>query len=352
MTGVILGHLMMTQKQEILEFVDNQRTSGRSIREVLKGLGVSSSSFYRWRKQVDTGGLRDQKMVVNPRTLSEFERKRILEVKAKNPELRHRKLQGELQKEGLMISATSVYKTLKQSSQVELYARRPSPWDEPHYEVLGCNLMWGADWTRLKINHTRWYLLTLIDFFSRKILAFEIVPNVNSSHIKALYLSGLDSENIPINWDKPVLRVDRGSPNTSRITKKFFKDIEGELSLARVRRPTDNAITERFYGTIKQEEIYVVESYPDPQSAKEEIGKYIEFYNNRRSHQALWNFTPSHVHDVNNKTEILRARNQLKRNTLKTTLLRISNFIYSTTRALLGPGFITIGTGQGSFVFR
>jgi len=47
----------------------------------------------------------------------------------------------------------------------------------------------------------------------------------------------------------------------------------------RVGRPTDNAITERFYGTIKQEEIHIVESYPDLQSAQEEISRYIKFYN-------------------------------------------------------------------------
>lgn len=307
---------MNTQKQEILEFVAHQMSSGRAAKEILKTLGISSSSFYRWKKQNESGLLKTQKLVVNPRTLSEFERKRILEVKAKNPELRHRKLQGELQKEGLLISATSVYKALKKSQQVEPYSRRPSPWDEPHYEVMGCNLMWGADWTKIKINHTRWYLLTLIDFFSRKIIAFDIVPNVNSGHIKALYLAGLDSENIPINWAKPVLRTDRGSPNTSRVTKQFFKDIEGELSFARVRRPTDNAITERFYGTIKQEEIYIVESYPDLQSAKEEITRYMEFYNDRRPHQALWNFIPNYVHEVNNKTELKRQLKALKQKTL------------------------------------
>jgi transposase InsO family protein len=83
-----------------------------------------------------------------------------------------------------------------------------------------------------------------------------------------------------------------------------------------VRRPTDNAITERFYGTIKQEEIYVVESYPDLQSAKEEIGKYIKFYNERRPHQSLWNFTPQAIHELNNKTQALNTLKQLKQKTL------------------------------------
>lgn len=306
---------MISQKQEILEFVKIQTFSGRAIGEILKTLGVSSSSFYRWKKLGGLGQLERQVLRVNPRQLSNLERDRVLEVNAKNPEFRHRRIQGELQKAGLFISATSVYKTLKANDKVGPYARRPSPWDEPHYEVRGCNLMWGADWTKFKINHTRWYLLTLIDFFSRQVLAYDIVPNVNAGHIKALYLSGLDDQNIPLNWSKPVLRVDRGSPNTSRVTKRFFKDIEADLSLARVRRPTDNAITERFYGTIKQEEIYIVESYPDLQSAKEEIGKYIKFYNENRPHQAIWNFTPKAIHEMNNKTQALKMLKEIKQKT-------------------------------------
>lgn len=309
---------MHTQKQEILDFVFKQQEGSRPIREILKTFAVSSSSFYRWKKQSDQGALTHQRLAVNPRVLSPFERERILEVKAKNPELRHRRIQGELQKEGLYISATSVYQALKAQNMVEPYARRESPWDEPRYEVW-CKLrMWGADWTKLSMNHERYYLLTMIDFFSRKIVAWALAPTVNSSHIKQLYLDALDGENMPLNWGPlPELRVDRGSPNTSEVTQRFFKDLQAELSFARVRRPTDNALTERFYGTIKQEEIYRVGSYPDLASANEEIGKYIKFYNERRPHQALWNFTPAEVHDQNNKTETRKILKNIKQLTLK-----------------------------------
>ena len=66
------------------------------------------------------------------------------------------------------------------------------------------------------------------------------------------------------------------------------------MSFARVRRPTDNALTERFYGTygtVKQEEIYLVGNYPDEISAREELGRYIESYHHTRPHQSLMNFT-------------------------------------------------------------
>jgi len=311
------AHLMHTQKQEILEFIEKRKRGERTIAEILANFSVSQSSFYRWRKAQGAGALQEQRVAVNPRTLSPFERERILAVKAANPELRHRRVQGELQKEGLFISATSVYQTLKNKGLVEPYARRESPWNEPRYEVWGRCRMWGADWTKMRVNHERWYLLTLIDFFSRKIVAWELASTVNAAHITRLYRDGLDNENIPLNWRPlPELRVDRGSPNTSDVTKKFFKDIEADLSWARVRRPTDNAITERFYGTIKQEELYVVGSYPDLASAKAEIAKYIEFYNERRPHQALWNFTPNAVHEENNKTETRKLLRKIKLNTL------------------------------------
>ena len=145
---------------------------------------------------------------------------------------------------------------------------------------------------------------------------FEIVPTVNAGHIKRLYESGLSTFNIPLDWHlKPELRLDQGSSNASRVTQQFFKDIGADLSFARVRRPTDNARTERFYRTIKQEEIYVVGDYQDEKTAREVIGEYIKWYNEKRPHQALWNFTPHQVHEMNNKTELLELLRALKKKT-------------------------------------
>ncbi len=99
------------------------------------------------------------------------------------------------------------------------------------------------------------------------------------------------------------------------MTQEFFESLGAELSFARVRRPTDNAITERFYGTVKQEEIYLVGNYPDELSAREELGRYIDSYNQSRPHQALFNFPRAHVHQVNNKSMLLQELNTMKRKT-------------------------------------
>jgi putative transposase len=308
---------MKNQKMEILSFVETERQKGRAVDEILRTLRVSKTSYYRWIKK-QTAPTDSALKIESTRSVTDIEKERILAMKAANPEMRHRQIQGMLQLEGHYLSPTSVYKELKSHDLVEPYERRAAPWKEPFYEIYRANVMWGADWTKLRIGGVRWYLLTMIDFFSRMIIHHEIVPTVNASHIKRLYRQGLENFDIPMDWHlKPELRVDQGSPNTAKVTKDFFKDIQADLSFARVRRPTDNALTERFYRTIKQEEIYVVGDYQDEATAKDVIGEYIKWYNEKRPHQALWNFTPWLVHETNNKTEFIKALKELKQKTWK-----------------------------------
>ena len=303
---------MGNQKQAVVDLVERHREEGRRISEVLGSLGVARSSYYRWRKgPADKAAPRQSSYQI-----TEEERGRIEEVKEAHPEYRHRRIQGVLQSQGVYLSASAIYEYLRQRGWVQSYDRRAAPWKEPRYEVRQRNLMWGCDWSKLLVGGVRWYLLTVIDFFSRRIVAYDVVPTVHAGHVKAIYQAGLKNQAISIHSEtKPELRVDRGSPNTSWVTQEFFEALGAELSFARVRRPTDNALTERFYGTVKQEEIYLVGNYPDETSAREEIGRYIETYNRFRPHQALFNFTPAHVHEVNNKSLLLQELNELKRRT-------------------------------------
>lgn len=304
---------MRNQKQAVMELVEAHRGQGRSVSEILGSVGVARSSYYRWK-----GGETEKQETRRRRSyeLTAEERQMIEAVKEAHPEYRHRRIQGELQRQGIYLSASVIYGHLKARGQVEAYARRAAPWKSPLYEAWQRNLLWGSDWTKLLVGGVRWYLLTVIDFFSRFLIAYEVVPTVHAGYVKAIYQAGLGSQGISLRSAiKPELRVDRGSPNTSAITQEFFESLGAELSFARVRRPTDNALTERFYGTVKQEEIYLVGNYPDEQSAREEIGRYIEHYNQRRPHQALYNFTPAHVHQLNNKTMLVEQLKEMKKQT-------------------------------------
>ncbi|OLE71785.1 MAG: DDE-type integrase/transposase/recombinase [Deltaproteobacteria bacterium] len=303
---------MASQKQAVLGLVESHRGEGRSVSEVLGTVGVARSSYYRWKK--GEGEKKDERPSSYELTVEE--RQMIEAVKESHPEYRHRRIQGMLQQQGVYLSASAIYGHLKELGQVEPYDRRAAPWKTARYEVWRRNLMWGSDWSKLSVGGIRWYLLTVIDFFSRLLIAYDVVPTVHAGYVKAIYQAGLSSQGISLHSEtKPELRVDRGSPNTSGVTQEFFESLGAELSFARVRRPTDNALTERFYGTVKQEEIYLVGNYPDAQSAREELGRYIESYNQSRPHQALFNFTPAHVHQLNNKSVLMVELNEMKRKT-------------------------------------
>jgi putative transposase len=300
----------LSYKQEVVEFVERQKSLGVSRSKVLVDLAISSSTYYSWKKLIEQGPKEKKIPKPHPAKLTPSEKQLIVATKRENPDKRHRQIQGLIQSCGTYISPSSVFKVLKSEGLARPFERRESPWKEPRYEIRARNLVWGTDWTKLKINHETWQLLTLIDFFSRKIIAWDIQPQINSGHIKAIYKEGLEIEEI--DGPKPKLRADQGSPNKSWVTKEFLATLSAELSLARLRRPTDNAITERFYGTIKQEEIYIVGSYPDHQSAMEEIGNYIDYYNEERPHQAIWNFSPSYVHEAKNKSAVLAELEAMK----------------------------------------
>lgn len=301
---------MEDQKNAIIEFVRSQKANGSTITETLNELGVKRSTYYAWIRPKRDTTTRQRLMELTP-----MEKKAIETAKEAYPAMRHRQIQGILQNQGCYLSFSSVYHHLKSLDMVEPYERRPSPLTEPRYSVWQRNLMWGCDWTKLLINHVRWYLIILIDFFSRYLIGYDIYPSVNASHVKHLYAMGLKSQGIGNGDILPEMRADRGSPNTSFVTREFFAFMGADLSFARVRRPTDNALTERFFGTAKQEEIYVVGSYPDEYSARHEIGTYITFYNTVRPHQALWNVTSAHVHEVNNNTRIVEELDRLKKRT-------------------------------------
>jgi len=301
---------MEEQKKQIVQFVQDQKMKGYTITETLNDLKIKRSTYYAWLKP------KDNKKVKRITELTPEEKQMIEKTKDEYPHFRHRQIQGILQNQGLCLSYSSVYNHLKSIDMIEPYERRPSPLKDPRYNIWRRNLMWGCDWTKLLINRTRWYLLIVIDFFSRYIIAYDIYPSINASHIKHIYTQGLKNQGIDKKSDiLPDLRTDRGSPNTSLVTKEFFDIIGADLSFARVRRPTDNALTERFFGTAKQEEIYMVGSYPDEYSGRYEINNYTDHYNNKRPHQSLWNFTPAHIHEVNNNTKILEELSKLKHET-------------------------------------
>jgi putative transposase len=289
------------QRQRIIEEVQKLQQTGLSKVEILKALGVSRSTYYGWLQ-----GQKVSSRTLSPTRLTTREKEAVLEKKKEEPQLSHRHISGSLRLVDYWISPSTCYRILKSRGWISMATLREAPWKVPRYEPFHPNQIWGEDWTILSIDHVRHYLLTLIDYFSRYIVAWGIVQTVTQREVQNLLALAYLSEGMETGDIRPILRVDLGSPNIATGTRRLIRDLEMVLSPGRAYRPTDNGRQERWYRTVKQEEIYCYPTYPSLEVARASLAQYIHFYNEERPHQALWHYPPGYVHRLGNKTFLLR----------------------------------------------
>lgn len=268
--------------------------------QALQALGVSRSTYYGWLHPRETVSKSP-----SPLQLTDSEKEAVLTRKQTDPHLSHRQISGLLRPLGHWVSPSSCYRLLKTQGWVAPARLREAPWKVAHYEPFRPNQVWGEDWTQLLIAGQRHYLLTLIDYFSRYIVAWGIVPTVTKREVQDLVVLACLSQGLDHNQSRPLLRVDQGSPNIAGTTQELVRELGLIFSPGRVRRPSDNSRMERWYRTVKQEEIYLVPDYLTVELARTSLVRYIAFYNEQRPHQALGNYTPVHVHRLGNKSRLL-----------------------------------------------
>lgn len=149
------------------------------------------------------------------------------------------------------------------------------------------NDAWGIDITYIRMRTGFVYLVALIDIVSRRIMGWDLSPFLETySALKALKMA-LASGYVP-----RLINSDQGCQFTSQAWVKSLQEHNIQISMDGKGRCLDNIYIERFWRTIKYEEVYL-KSYDTVQIAHQEIGNYIEWYNHERPHQNLRNQTPS-----------------------------------------------------------
>jgi transposase InsO family protein len=191
----------------------------------MKALGVCRSTYYEWAKEWQPSQRKASVL-----SLRVYEKQAIIDKKKAHRDLTHRKISGSLRHDGFWISPSSCYRVLKPLGWVAHQDLREAPWKVPHYEPFRPNQVWGEEWTILSIANNRYYLLTIIDYFSRYIVAWGIVKTVTQREVQNLLALAYLSEGIEQRDPKPILRADQGSPNMARQTKRLIRDLEMVLS--------------------------------------------------------------------------------------------------------------------------
>ena len=158
-----------------------------------------------------------------------------------------------------------------------------------------CNHIWGSDITYIRLRHGWMYLVAVIDWYSRYVVAWELSETLELPFVLAATQRAL-TQAVPTIWNH-----DQGSHFTSPQYTTLLLDQEVRISMDGKGRALDNIFTERLWRSVKYEEVYL-HDYDTPRQARHQIAQYFTFYNGRRLHQALGYQTPAawyHREDTN-----------------------------------------------------
>ncbi len=259
---------------------------GARLNRVLKALGITRSVWYARGKRAPNRPGRKPKVV--PEALAEA----IRSLAHQYPWWGYKRIAVIARREGLAVSNKLVYRVFKAGGLLQKPRLRQAALYQAArlFELLpaGPNLLWQADVTYLHIpGHGWWYAVTVIDDYSRYLLACHFTPSYRAPDVTAaLDAARAEAER----WHGPLeqtpfLVTDNGS---SFLARHFRNHIDGQYSHVRIqyRTPTQLGLLERFHQTLKTEEVYW-RLYDSPAQARTSLETFRQRYNDIRPHWAL-----------------------------------------------------------------
>jgi transposase InsO family protein len=312
--------LSATEKMAIIELVEG---SDLSVRRTLAELGVNKSTYYGWyRRYLADGldGLRDRKPV--PRfqwnRIPKAMRDRVVETALADPQLSPRELAWKItDREREFVSESSVYRILKAhdliASPAFIIMEAADRFEQP---TAGPNELWQTDFTYLRVIGWGWYYLsTVLDDYSRYILAWTLTPTMKAADVKEtldLALAATGSERINVRH-RPRLLSDNGPSYVSGELREYLGRQRIEHTRGAPYHPMTQGKIERWHRSMKNE--VKLDNYYSPGQLERAIARFVEYYNHRRYHESLENVTPADMYYGRQRT-ILTRRDKIKQRTL------------------------------------
>lgn len=270
----------MTRDQR-LSLLEPENTD-LSIRNQAILLGLSRSGLYYQRS--------------SPTTEEIAIKHRIDEIYTDSPFYGSRRITAQLRREGVIINRKAVQRHMAEMGisgicpGPNLSKRNLAQYKYPYLlrnlAVSHPNQVWGIDITYIRLEKGWLYLVAILDWFSRYIVSWELDQTLEISFVLAAVTKGFQIT-------KPeIFNSDQGSQFTSSQYTALLKNANVQISMDSKGRAMDNIFNERFWRTIKYEDVYI-KQYRTPKETRIGIGQYIDFYNNQRLHQALDYKTPA-----------------------------------------------------------
>ena len=309
------------------EVARTKRRSGWPVRRTVRALGVSISSYYRWRRERAWTRERPPPPPLQPYEALPEEKAAVLAYALKHPELRHRELAWRMVDEDVAyLSPSTVYRLLRREELVCPWRRRQKRRRTDAEKAARPNQRWATDLKYVAIGERNYYLISFLDEYSRYLVHHELLRHMDGHSVSlaaqaALETLGRDAEGKL--QASPEMRTDNGSGYVSREFGGVLD--EHGLTHRRIRPhcPEENGLIERAQRTFDEAlDGQDFESYAEAQDA---IARMIRWYNEERLHSAQGFLRPADYY--HGRPEVLHEERRRKlaqaRHRRKETNLRI-----------------------------
>jgi putative transposase len=154
------------------------------------------------------------------------------------------------------------------------------------------NMVWCTDITYIRLRHGFVYLVAVLDWYSRKVLSWELSNTLDSNFCVTALNDAFKKYGQPV-----IFNTDQGVQFTSESFISELRDRNIRISMDGKGRCLDNVVVERFWRSLKYDEVYL-KDYTNMRECYQGIEKYIGKYNSFRPHKAHKGITPDMAYEA------------------------------------------------------
>lgn len=233
------------------------------------------------------------------------------------PTYGYRRICAELRRRGYRVNHKRVLRIMRESAlqaiypkkkrQIKNQAHKIFPYLLKGLQIIRPNQVWATDLTYIKVIEGFVYLMAIIDIYSRQIIAWDVSNSMDLMFCLSILEAAL-AQGIP-----DIINTDQGSQYTSAGWTDKVMQAGAKVSMDSVGRWADNIHIERFWRTVKWENI-LLKDLRTVDEVRACMHKFIIFYNEQRLHSSLGYNTPNDVYNgiIISKPVILGLRNSQK----------------------------------------
>ena len=257
-----------------------------SVSKQCKILKVNRSTVYYKKRPIKSLDLEQMKL--------------IDEQYLKTPSWGSRSMRNHLRRLGYKINRKRVQRLMRLMGLEAIYPKprtsRPHPAHKVypyllrHLKIDRPNQVWATDITYIPMSKGFMYLVAIMDWHSRKVLAFRLSNTLDADFCVEALEEALQRYGRP-----DIFNTDQGAQFTSKAFTDLLKDNHVKISMDGRGRVQDNIFIERLWWSLKHQYLYLW-SFDNGTQLRQGIHQWFDMYNKERSHQALDDMTPDEVY--------------------------------------------------------